>query len=96
MKQNISNQLSQILDQYNSRIVIYNINKKAYEIAKKNYYLALDKKNRGSINSFMLRDIELSFISSGLSFLQSSYYLKESEISLIKITGGIIQHKNNN
>lgn len=87
----LSNKLAQTLDQYNSRIIVYNINKKAYDIAKTNYNLAMDKQNRGIINSFMLRDIEIAFISSGISFLQSSYNLKESEIALLKITGGIIQ-----
>ena len=92
IKINVSNQLAKILDEYNSRIVIYNINKRAYEIARTNYELAINKQNRGVISSFILRDIETSFINSGISFLQSSYNLKQSEISLLKITGGIISY----
>ena len=69
------------------------MNKKAFEIAKINYQLANDRVNRGIINSFDLRDIEIAFLNSGISFLQSIYNLNESYLELVKITGGIIEIK---
>ena len=65
----------------------------AFEIAKINYQLANDRVNRGIINSFDLRDIEIAFLNSGISFLQSIYNLNESYLELVKITGGIIEIK---
>ncbi len=87
-------ELSLLYDEYKSRINSYNLNKKAFDIAKTNYNLANDKENRGVINSFMLRDIETTYINSGINFQQATYNLVESKISLIKITGGIIQEYN--
>ena len=65
--------------------------KKAFKIATLNYEIANDKKNRGLINSFVLRDIEIAYITSGINAQQSAYNLMESKIALLKISGGIIQ-----
>jgi outer membrane protein TolC len=56
-------QLSLTNDKYNSLINTYSLNQKAFKIAETNYGLATDKQNRGVINSFMLRDIEIAYIS---------------------------------
>ena len=87
----VLHQLSLTNDKYNSRISIFSLNEKAFNIAETNYNLATDKKNRGTINSFMLRDIEIAYINSGINAQQSAYSLMESKIALLKITGGIIQ-----
>ena len=89
-KRNVINQLSINYEKYNNSIVIYSLNKKAFEIAELNYQLANDKKNRGIINSFNFRDIEISYLNSGMSYLQSLYNLNESYLELVKITGGIL------
>ena len=93
LKRNVMNQLSINYEKYNNSIVIYNLNKNAFEIAELNYQLANDKKNRGIINSFNLRDIEIAYLNSGLNYLQSLYSLNESFLELVKITGGIIEIK---
>ena len=90
----VLHQLSLTNDKYNSRISVFSLNEKAFNIAKTNYNLATDKKNRGTINSFMLRDIEIAYINSGINAQQSAYSLMESKIALLKITGGIIQDFN--
>lgn len=87
----IKHQLSINFEKYNSRIIIYNLSKKAFDIAEINYQLANDKKNRGTINSFNLRDIEIAYLNSGISYLQSTYNLNESYLELVKITGGILE-----
>ena len=91
-KKEVLYQLSLTNDKYNSLITIYSLNKKAFEIAETNYKLATDKENIGVINSFILRDIEIAYINSGINAQQSAYNLMESKIALLKITGGIIQH----
>tara|TARA_B100000683_G_scaffold70527_1_gene68969 strand:+ start:9751 stop:11064 length:1314 start_codon:yes stop_codon:yes gene_type:complete len=90
LKRNVLNKLLINYEKYNNSIVIYNLNKNAFEIAELNYQLANDKNNRGIINSFNLRDIEIAYLNSGLSYLQSLYSLNESYLELVKITGGII------
>ena len=92
-KQEISYELSKTLQEYNNNIVLYNINKEAFDISKRNYELASDKKNRGIINSFTLRDIEIIYISSGINYLQSSYNLLERNMNLLRISGGILQER---
>ncbi len=84
-------QLSLTNDKYNSLITTYSLNEKAFEIARTNYELAIEKHNRGTINSFMLRDIEIAYITSGINIQQAAYNLMESKVALLKITGGIIQ-----
>ncbi len=91
VKREVLHQLSLINNKYNSRISAFSLNQKAFEIAETNYALATDKQNRGVINSFMLRDIEIAFITSGINAQQAAYNLMESKIALLKITGGIIQ-----
>ena len=81
-------------DKYNSLITTYSLNQKAFKIAETNYGLATDQQNMGVINSFMLRDIEIAYISSGISAQQAAYNLMESKVALLKITGGIIQDFN--
>ena len=87
----VLHQLSVTNEKYNSRIRVFSLNQKAFNIAETNYNLASDKNNRGTINSFIFRDIEIAYINSGIDALQSAYSLMESKIELLKITGGIIQ-----
>ncbi len=84
-------QLSLTNDKYNSLISTYSLNEKAFEIARTNYELAIQKHNKGTINSFILRDIEIAYITSGINIQQAAYNLMESKVALLKITGGIIQ-----
>jgi outer membrane protein TolC len=91
VKREVLHQLSLINNKYDSRISAFSLNQKAFKIAETNYALATDKQNRGVINSFMLRDIEIAFITSGINAQQAAYNLMESKIALLKITGGIIQ-----
>jgi len=92
-RREVLKQLSVNYLKYNSNITIYNLSKKAFVIAETNYLLANEKNNRGMINSFALRDIEIAYITSGISYQQAAYSLMESKIALLKITGGILQEQ---
>lgn len=81
-------------DKYNSLISTYQLKQEAFNIAKTNFILANEKQNRGTINSFMFRDIEIAYLSSGISAQEAAYNLMEGKIALLKITGGIIQEFN--
>ena len=90
-KRDVLNKLSIYYEKYNSNIIQYNLSKKAYELAEINYEISNEKNNRGQINSFNLRDIEITYINSGINYLQSLYSLNESYLELVKITGGILE-----
>lgn len=92
VKNEVLHQLSLTNDNYNSQIATFTLNQKAFRIAKTNYNIATEKQNRGVINSFILREIEIAYITSGINAQQSAYRLMESKIALLKITGGIIQN----
>ena len=94
-KQEVLHQLSITNDRYNTSITALKLSEKAYEIAQTNYNLAIKKHEQGLINSFMLRDIEIAYINSGINAKQAIYNLMESKISLLKITGNIIQDFSN-
>ena len=94
IKKEVLYQLSVNNEKYNSRINAYSLNQKAFKIAEENFKLATEKKNRGVINSFMLRDIEIAYITSGINAQQSAYNLMESKLSLLKISGNITRDFN--
>ena len=94
-KKEVIHQLSITNDRYNTSITALKLSEKAYEIAQTNYNLAIKKHEQGLINSFMLRDVEIAYINSGINAKQAVYNLMESKISLLKITGNIIQDFSN-
>ena len=87
----LSQELSNTYDLYNTRFKIFEINKKAFLVAQENFNIAKLRENNGIINSFTLRDIEMAYLSAGLVLFQSSYNLLESNATLLKLTGRIIQ-----
>jgi hypothetical protein len=70
---------------------LFDLNKKAFLIARDNLEIAKLKERSGLISSFNFRDIEMSYLASGVNLYQSSYDLLESNATLLKMTGKIIQ-----
>jgi outer membrane protein TolC len=91
LEQQLLQELLNTYDSYQTRIKIFEINKRAFQVAEKNFRIAELKENSGLINSFNLRDIEMAYLSAGIALFQSSYNLIESNATLTKLTGGIIQ-----
>ena len=94
-KQEVLHQLSITYDAYNASITALKLSEKASDIALANYNLAVKKHEQGIINSFTLRDIEIAFINSSIVAEQAIYNLMENKISLLKITGNIVQDFSN-
>ncbi len=92
----LTQELSTTYDTYQTRLRIFEINKLSFQVAKKNFQIAQLKENSGLINSFNLRDIEMAYLSAGIALFQSSFDLIESNSSLTKLTGGIIQDYDTN
>ena len=95
VKKEILQKLSLANNKYNHLINVFNLNQKAFNIAELNYELAREKYKLGVVNSFILRDIEILYINSGINLQQAAYNLMSSRIDLLKISGGIIQDFNN-
>ena len=86
-------ELTNVYELYLTRLQIFELTKKAFLVSKDNLEIAKLKEQSGLINSFNFRDIEMSYLSSGVSLYQASYDLLESNATLLKMTGNIIQNK---
>ena len=91
MQQQLVLELSNTFALYQTRKKIFELNKKAFIASKENLEIARFKEKTGLINSFNFRDIEMSYLSSGVNLYQSSFDLLESNATLLKLTGKIIQ-----
>ena len=91
MQQQLILELSNTFALYQTRKKIFELNKKAFIASKENLKIARFKEKTGLINSFNFRDIEMNYLSSGVNLYQSSFDLLESNATLLKLTGKIIQ-----
>ena len=91
MQKQLVLELSNTFALYQTRKKIFELNKKAFIASKENLEIARFKEKTGLINSFNFRDIEMNYLSSGVNLYQSSFDLLESNATLLKLTGKIIQ-----
>lgn len=90
MTQELSKDLTEKNETYLAQKAIYNLQLELLQISKKNLDLAKDKYNSGLINSFNYRDIQLAYINSGISTLESKFNLFNIQLELTSLTGGIL------
>ncbi len=90
-KLQLNQELQIQLENYNSRVAIFDINKQSFAASKQNLEIAHLKENSGLINSFNLRDVELAYLRAGVSLFDSMYAIIESKTNLTKLTGGIVE-----
>lgn len=79
------------LDNYQIRRQIYEINKRKLKAAELNVDISKDKFKMGSINSFDYRTVQINYLTAALQELNSRYGLLESKISLMRLTGTILE-----
>ena len=91
MQQQLILELNNTFELYQTRKKIFELNKKAFIASKENLEIARFKEKTGLFNSFNFRDIEMNYLSSGVNLYQSSFDLLESNATLLKLTGKIIQ-----
>ena len=84
-------ELKNIYELYQTRTKIFELTKKAFVVSQNNLEIAKLKEQSGLINSFNFRDIEMAYLSAGVALYQASYDLLESNATLLKMTGKIIQ-----
>ena len=91
MTLSLRNDLYTNYDNFVFRKRIYGINKRKLEAAELNLSVTEDKFKLGAINSFDFRTVQLNYLTSALQELNSRYSLVESDISLMRITGSILE-----
>mgnify|MGYP000040920231 CR=1 FL=1 len=96
MKYSLQTDLRNALDEYQIRQQIYFINKRKMESAKLNLQISEEKFKLGAINSFDFRTVQINYITAALQELNSRFGLKESELNLMRLTGGILEVYANN
>ena len=95
LKTSLRRDLKQAYDQYNSRKNLYEVNKRRKESARQNLDINSDKYSNGSINSFDYRTIQNTYLLASIQELQSLYNLIDSEITLLRLTGGLMRDYDN-
>lgn len=91
LKASVYKDLADNYDQYSIRNNIYNINTRREEVAQANLDISSDKFDNGSINSFDFRTVQNTHLNAAIQRLQSLYNLIGSKVSLMRLTGGIVE-----
>lgn len=90
LKNSLSSELLSQYDFYLTRLEIFDLSKQAFKVARKNFDIAKLKENSGILNSFILRDIEMAYLQSGLAMIEAGYNLIESQTNISRLTGGLV------
>lgn len=91
LKQSLKNNLISTFDQYNLRNNLLAISRENVETSELNLQLATDRYRNGTITSFEFRDIQITFLTTSLQYVQAIFNLIESETELMRLTGGITE-----
>jgi len=91
LKNSLNKDLHSSYDLYNNRRNLHGIARRKREVADLNLSINEDKFKNGSINSFDYRSIQLNALLAEFEDLQTIYNLIEAKVSLMRLTGGIIE-----
>ncbi|TRX59577.1 TolC family protein [Fulvivirga sp. M361] len=91
LKSSLARDLKQAVDQYNFRQQLYAINNRRYESSLKSLMISEEKFKNGSINSFDNRAVQNTNVSAAIARLQAIYNLIDSQVTILRLTGGIIE-----
>ena len=92
-KQTLENLLVNQFDLYSIRKQLLEVAEVNLESAELNMKIATEKYRNGTINSFNFRDVQLIFLNASSNKLNAVYELIDSEVELLRLTGGIITEK---
>ncbi|MEM7107398.1 MAG: TolC family protein [Bacteroidota bacterium] len=94
LKASLARDLKQAYDQYNIRRNLYLINERRFASSKRSLGISKDKFESGTIDSFDYRTVQNNNLTAAISRLQSIYDLIDSQITIMRLTGGIIETYN--
>ncbi|MDH5381825.1 MAG: TolC family protein [Cyclobacteriaceae bacterium] len=93
IKLSLYRDMSSTLDEYNMRKQVLGINDRKLEVAQKNLNIANEKFRNGTINSFDFRTVQNNQLSAAIQRLVSLYNVIDSQIGLMRLTGGILEYR---
>ncbi len=91
LKRNLSTQLLNTLETYNNQKQLVSINQARVDNAIQNIEISQERFRNGLITSFEYRDVQLSYIRAYQTQLSSIFDLKNTEIELIQLIGGLVK-----
>ena len=92
LRSSLRRDLVQALDQYNVRKQLYDINNRRFASSELNLELSEERFNNGTINSFDYRTVQNNHLSAATLRLQSIYDLIDSQVTLLRLTGGLLHN----
>ncbi len=91
LKATIRRDLIQALDQYKVRKQLFDINDRRYQASVQNLEISEEKFKNGTINSFDYRTVQNNNLAAATVRLQSIFDLLDSQVTLMRLTGGLTQ-----
>ena len=91
LKRNLSNQLLNTLETYNYQKQLVSINQARVDNAIQNIEISKERFRSGLITSFEYRDVQVSYVRAFQTQLTSIFDLKNTEIELIQLIGGLVR-----
>ncbi len=91
LKRSLSNKLLNTLETYNNQKQLVSINRDRVDNAIKNIEISQERFRNGLITSFEYRDVQLSYIRAFQTQLTAVFDLKNTEIELIRLIGGLVR-----
>ena len=91
LKLSLSRDLSAEYDLYNSRKELKGIALRRKNAAEQNLELSREQFRTGTINSFDFRAVQVNYLNAALTDLDATYNLIDSNTSLLRLTGGILE-----
>lgn len=91
LKNMLYRDLAKAHDDYQVRTRLYRINERRKQATDTNLQISEDKFKNGTINSFDYRTVQNDNLSAGIQELQSLYNVIDAKVTLMRLTGGIIE-----
>jgi outer membrane protein TolC len=91
LAQNLRTQLANTLATYNNQRRLVQLTNELLDNARRNLAIAEERFRGGLINSFDYRSIQLSYINANQARLNALLNLKNTEVDLLRLTGGLIR-----
>lgn len=91
LKNSLYRDLARAHDEYEIRIRLYRISDRRKQATETNLNISEDKFKNGTINSFDYRTVQNDNLTAAIQELQSLYNVIDAKVSLMRLTGGIIE-----
>jgi outer membrane protein, adhesin transport system len=92
IEQGVKADLITIYSAYSNNLKLINLQEQNYETATENLSIALERYKLGNLSGLDLRDVQKSLLDAKESLLSIQYQAKLAEISLLQISGRIMEY----